>query len=89
MTGVIHIAGDRIQIGDRFLRQRCAWCGALLLDYDLAAVAVPVGQEGPPATWPLGGLVLVDGGMSASVDHTDGADLPEGACARLDPKVTR
>jgi len=88
-SGVIHIAGVHVMIGDTLLRQRCAWCGALLLDYDLSRIAVPVGQESRPGTWPHGSLVLVDGGMSASVEHVDGADLPDGACAKLDPEVTK
>lgn len=43
MTGAVtHIAGLDVQVG-RYLRQRCAWCGAMLSDYDLARVAVPEG----------------------------------------------
>lgn len=84
---VIHIAGVHVQIG-KLLRQRCAWCGAVLLDYDLAAIAVPVGQDPTPATWPPGDLVLVDGGMSALVEHEDGSPLPDGSCGKLDPAVT-
>lgn len=86
-AGVIHIAGVHVQVGQQ-LRQRCAWCGAVLLDYDLASIAVPVGQDPTPATWPPGGLVLVDGSMSATVEHADGASLPDGSCGKLDPAVT-
>lgn len=88
MSGVTHIAGVDTHINHR-LRQRCAWCGALLIDYDLANLAVPVGQDPTPATWPVGGLVLVDGNMSTAVPHTDGGPLPMDACGRLDPEVTR
>ena len=31
---MIHIAGPDVQVGAQ-LRQRCAWCGALLIDYAL------------------------------------------------------
>ena len=86
-TGVIHIAGVYVQVGSR-MRQRCGWCGALLLTYDLAALAVPVGQDPTPATWPVGSLVRVDGGLSFQVEHEDGQALPEGACGLLDPEVT-
>jgi hypothetical protein len=86
-TGVIHVAGVHVQVGHR-LRQRCAWCGAMLIDYDLARVAVPIGQDAAVATWPVGQLVLVDGGMSALIEHEDGAPLPDGACGKLDPEVT-
>jgi hypothetical protein len=88
MSGIIHIAGVHVRVGN-LLRQRCAWCGALMIDYDLARIAVPIGQDPMPATWPPGGLVLVDGGMSASIEHGDGDILPDGACAKLDPGVTR
>lgn len=75
---VTHIAAQDIVIGDQLLRQRCAWCGVLLLDYDLTRIAVPVGQEGPPGIWPAGSLVAVDGPMSWTVD---GNQLPADACA--------
>lgn len=87
MTGVIHIAGVHVQVGP-LLRQRCAWCGAMLLDYDLSDIAVPEGQDPTPATWPHGDLVWVDGNASGVYPHIDHDPLPEGACARLDPAVT-
>jgi hypothetical protein len=88
VTAVVHIAGVHVVIGGRYLRQRCGWCGATLLDYDLARIAVPEGQDPTPGTWTHGGLVLIDGGLSAAVEHEDGAELPDGACAKLDPQVT-
>jgi hypothetical protein len=80
---ITHIAGPDITIDGeygRYLRQRCAWCGDVLLEYDLARVAVPVGQPGPPATWPLGSLVSIDGPLSTVVEPVD--RLPDDACAR-------
>jgi hypothetical protein len=91
MPALTHIAGMKVQIGP-LLRQRCAWCGAVLCDYDLRNIAVPEGQEGAPAMWEPGELVRVDGTglMSASfaVPHTDGDELPDDACGKLDPEVT-
>jgi hypothetical protein len=87
MTAVIHIAGPEIQVGQH-LRQRCAWCGAVLLDYALDRVAVPIGQDPRLATWPVYELVAVDGPGSYVVGHEDGAELPEGACGKLDPAAT-
>lgn len=84
---MIHIVGPHITIGP-YLRQRCAWCGATLLDYNLDRIAVPVGQDPRPATWPVGGLLGVEGVASWVVEHEDGALLPEGCCALLDPAVT-
>lgn len=83
----IHIAGNDVQVGTQ-LRQRCAWCGAILVDYDLVRVAVPIGQDPRPATWPVGALVEVDGNASWVVEHEDGATIPAGACANLDHEVT-
>lgn len=83
--GVVHIVGTRVQIGE-LLRQRCAWCGAVLIDYDLAGIAVPLGQDPTPATWVEGSLVLIDGNMSVAID---GVDLPPNACGMLDPAATR
>jgi hypothetical protein len=85
--GVVHIAGVRVQVG-ALLRQRCAWCGTVLIDYDLARIAVPLGEDPTPATWPTGDLVLVDGRMSTVAPHVDGEDLPPNACARIDPEFT-
>jgi len=87
-AGVItHIAGLDVQVG-RFLRQRCAWCGAVLSDYDLALVAVLEGQNPRPAMWTVGALVAIDGAAAWVVEHEDGAELPTDACAQLDPAVT-
>lgn len=85
---IIHIAGPAVTVDER-QRQRCSWCGAVLSDYDLSRVMVPVGQPGPPATWPAGELVARDGNASWVVDHEDGAPLPAEACAHIDPEVTR
>lgn len=80
---ITHIAGVNVTVatgGTELLRQRCGWCGETLLEYNLARVAAPVGQEGPPATWPAGVLVTVDGNMSTVPDDSEG--LPADACAR-------
>jgi hypothetical protein len=75
-----------VTIGDVLLRQRCAWCGYLLIDYDLSRVMVPTGQEGSgPGAWPVGGLVRVDGFASYVVEHEDGAPLPIDSCTRETP----
>lgn len=83
----VHIAGNDVQVGSH-LRQRCAWCGAVLVDYALDRVAVPIGQPARPATWPVGGLVEVDGSMSWAVEHDDGRPLPANACGQLDTEVS-
>jgi len=89
---VIHIAGFPVRVG-RFFRQRCAWCGAVLIDYDLdrtmVAVSCEVGEKAfDVAAYDVGVLVEVSGlnpVMSRVVEHVDGDDLPVGACANPYP----
>lgn len=88
MTPIVHIAGVALTV-DTYQRQRCGWCGAVLHDADLANLAVPVGQDPTPATWPVGALVEVYGAFSCVVEHEDGARLPSNACAQLDPAATK
>jgi hypothetical protein len=86
---LIHFASIDVTVNDR-LRQRCAWCGHVLLDYDLTRTASPCGdacktdgcqpEHHRMATWSPGALVLVDGGMTALVNHQDGDPLPDGTC---------
>jgi hypothetical protein len=78
-VSVTHIASDRITIGDQYMRQRCGWCGEVLVEYNLVRVAVPAGTDPAPAAWPPGALVTVDGHASWTVD---GNQLPEDSCAR-------
>lgn len=87
MTGeVVHIAGLDVEVG-HLLRQRCAWCDAILVDYDLRRVAIAAStadlSDRRPATWPVGALVAVDGGYSTVREHSDGDQLPMNACVPL------
>jgi hypothetical protein len=85
---VVHIAGSQLSMFNRFLRQRCDWCGVVLIEYDLLMVAVPEGQPGAPAMWTPGVLVRVDGHMSAEVEAVEEepgqTKLPMDSCA-FDP----
>lgn len=84
-----------VEVGPH-LRQRCAWCGAVLVDCDLRTVAgIVITSEGTeplddprPSTWPVGKLVRHDGPMWVIVEHEDGAQLPPECCAALPPSVT-
>jgi hypothetical protein len=82
----VHMAGADIQI-DSVIRQRCAWCGTLLIEYDLNRIAVIDGQA--LVTWTVGALVVVDGGMSWIDESAQAHDLPANSCAFLDVEVTR
>lgn len=91
----IHFAGLEVRIGN-LLRQRCAWCGLDLLDYDLTCTASPCDERCAagckpehhhPATWPAGALVRVGGinpRVTVLVPHADGDPLPEGTCFDAD-----
>jgi hypothetical protein len=78
---VVHFAGISIHI-DNLLLQRCAWCGIVLIAYDLERIAVPEGTDPKPATWPVGALVEVDGGATSIVEHVAGNPLPANTCVR-------
>jgi hypothetical protein len=87
---VVHIAGACVYLFGRYIRQRCEWCGIILVEYDLQRVAVPIGQPGEPAHWEPGSLVRVDGALSASIEDVPRIDgdvqLPMDSCA-FDPKT--
>jgi hypothetical protein len=94
MGAVTHIAGLYVTVEDRYLRQRCAWCGAVLHDYDLANMAEQIDfadlhHSAEPSMWPVGAMVRVDGNVSMVVaEQGQEAKLPDDACAMLDPAAT-
>jgi hypothetical protein len=82
---VTHIAGACINMFGRYMRQRCDWCGYVLLEYDLERIEVPIEQPGPPGNWTPGTMVRVDGSISAEIDNPNVIEgvvqLPADACA--------
>lgn len=64
------------------LRQRCAWCGAILIDDHLAATDV-----GTKFTFEAQSQVAVQNGCAWAVSV--GAGLAAQSCLHLDPYVTR
>lgn len=98
ISHISHISAQPLYWDGRYVRQRCAWCGAILIDMDLATIAVPIPEDGsdpePPGTWPVNATIRVDGMVTYVVpDETseDGKGIrpPDDACLRLDPTVTR
>lgn len=79
---VMHIAGMDVQVGP-LRRQRCAWCGQLLLDHDLTGMAWPLDEDGtdpgPPGFWPMGAVLAVVGelGSFRGVRVVDEEEWPE------------
>ena len=99
--GQTHIAGLDLTWDGRFQRQRCAWCGVTLLDYDLSMIQVMVEEDGTakaPGFWAVGALVHTEDGVSqvieaeyhelAEGDTTPAVKVPDDCCMRLDPEVT-
>ena len=98
-----HIIGVEVLLDNR-QRQRCAWCGAVLLDNDLSRMAakielpdgVEVSDEAPPArpaAFPVGKLLRITGAegesrVFESVDPGEGGNLPDDACTRVHDDVT-
>ena len=84
---IVHIAAPWINVASR-IRQRCLWCGAVLLDEDMSLVGVHTSDPSDTAypTWE--GFVARLGGTTWVVEHDDPNSLPEGCCANLDPSVT-
>ena len=77
--GVTHIAGLEIEVYGRYLRQRCAWCGEILVDYDYQLTMCP-GEWEKPKAFPCNSLVHVDGVNPRVYSVLEGERLPEDAC---------
>jgi hypothetical protein len=80
---VVHVAGPCITFAGRWVRQRCVWCGHVLIDMDLARTA------NQSARWAVDALVHVDGSMSwvDTADDNDEGRVPDRCCMCLDPAV--
>ena len=84
-TGVTHIALDAVWVNERWMRQRCGWCGEILLDYDLKRLQTLDGDEEPPAQFPVGTLVYTLAGAKCFVGNVD--RLPDDCCATVETKA--
>lgn len=84
-VSVTHIAGVDVEVQGRFLRQRCSWCGELLLDYDYANTAMP-GEWRKPEHFEIGRLVRVHAGNPRRQEALTDDDLPDDACALAEPR---
>lgn len=83
MSGMVaHLPAQAIMVGP-LQRQRCAWCGTILADYDLRYVGVPLGQDGTPPYWPVDEWIETDGCYTGVVEIEDGK-YPENACLTVE-----
>lgn len=94
MSEIVHFAGPVMTFGS-VSRQRCAWCGALIQEYDLRRVAVeessrPPERRGKPLDvdelgWWEKCLVAVDGPAKWRVDEPEDGKAPDRSCMQLLP----
>lgn len=78
----IHIAGFVVRVGN-VLRQRCAWCGHLLIERDFDREMVAPGCEDRADGWAVNALVAEESGnprVQYVVAHVDGEAIPAGWC---------
>ena len=88
----VHLAGIPVTVSPGFMRQRCSWCGTILIDYDLSRIKVPAGDPFPPSSWPTGVFIAMEGPFSRVVESGDIDDaqrIPDGSCMLIDPSATR
>lgn len=86
-----HITAQELVVDGRRMRQRCAWCGAVIVDYDLALVSAPVGQPGPSCFAP-GVFVQMFGtfpAVSQVVEDPHDGKYPKDSCMAIEDEVTR
>lgn len=97
MSGhLVHLVGPPLRAGD-VIRQRCAWCGALIDEYDLTRVAIPEGdpplvhEDGTPCGGWTGLVAVAEGSPTVkwAVENPPDGRMPEDSCMALDPEVTR
>lgn len=84
MKTTTHIVGLGLGVGT-LERQRCAWCGEVLVDVDLANIASPDGKVGS-LLWECGALLEVygeeDGRPRGWCVVKDTGELPANCCAK-------
>lgn len=95
---LVHLAAAAIRVKS-VIRQRCAWCGALIDEHDLERIAWQddgsgqnplIDEDGTPRERWAGLVAVVDGNptMKWAVDHPDDHEVPPDSCMALDPRVT-
>lgn len=78
--GKAHIALDGVTINNRWMRQRCGWCGIILLDYDKEQLLLPF----DPAFYPAETIVFEYAGVMQFVGNVE--RLPADSCATIETK---
>ena len=84
-----HIAGLAVTIQGRYVRQRCAWCGELIQDDDVAGMAFAEGSDTTVGSFECGALIRVEGlGNPIMSSVLQDKSLPPDACCLLEIERT-
>jgi hypothetical protein len=95
-TGIVHIAALSYQF-ESIIRQRCSWCGAVLIDADLSMIAFQPNDDGSAPSFPVwegGRQILRDGHVTSviddeiSADHEGGIRVDDRCCMRIPRETT-
>jgi hypothetical protein len=87
LAGVSHYPSTALFYGTR-VRQRCAWCGYLIIDQDLALTEVLLNEDGSTPefpTWPMDKWIEVTGHNPKMTSTKDEPfdEVPENGCMRI------
>jgi hypothetical protein len=92
---VAHIVGMPVVVQGHLCRQRCAWCGAVLVDVDLAQIAVAGGSGEYNPFWETNAVLEVEASDDGSVVRGSivlgplAGVLPDNACTPLRPRALK
>lgn len=89
---VVHIAGLNLSVKAAVTRQRCAWCGTMLIEHTRhPGASVLLGADGQPLSdmvpYPIGGLVRVDADGTGTFLQGQPGGLPDDFCGYLDQRL--
>lgn len=79
MTETTHITSNVITTDGRYMRQRCVWCGELIIDYDLSMMMST--STDPVKGWECGIMISVEGENPKHYWKTEDQEhLPDSFC---------
>lgn len=92
---IVHLAGLKVSY-EAYERQRCSWCGAILIDRDLRTISVQVvpGEEpGPLPFWEVNAWIATEnpdnqGGTAWVLEDHEPNKAPADSCLKLPVEAT-
>ena len=88
---VTHIVGHAVVVQGHLCRQRCAWCGVMLVDVDAELIAT-TGSVNYDPFFTIGALLEVEsiGPVTRwSIVEAHGGILPDNACTPARPRALK